>query len=300
MPPGERLATVDRVAAAASLVACRLVEVEVPLLDRRQPVVAHARCGTPPARGRARPRGQRLAWFDDAVGQPDPLASAPSTPRPVSIRSIARLWPIRRGRLIVPRSTRGTPKRRQNTPSTASAAATRRSHHSASSSPPATAGPSMAAITGFDRRRRVGPIGPGPSSDDRAAIAVRQRLEVGAGAEVPPAPVSTATDSESSASKALNASSSAAAATESTALRRSGRSMVTTRTGPSSSTSHSPPSVDSPPVCHAAHSRTDRGQTARNMQRLTVRRAATKCSSTRCGACVARRSWPSRSASRRR
>jgi hypothetical protein len=33
------------------------------------------------------------------------------------------------------------------------------SAHSASSMPPATANPSTAAITGFDSRRRLGPIG---------------------------------------------------------------------------------------------------------------------------------------------
>ena len=37
---------------------------------------------------------------------------------------------------------------------------TRRSHHSASSMPPATAGPSTAAMTGFDNSSRVGPRGP--------------------------------------------------------------------------------------------------------------------------------------------
>src|SRR5215472_27632 len=77
-------------------------------------------------------------------------ASSPEMPRPVRIRSIARLWPIRRGSRIVPRSISGTPNRRQYTPKTASRAATRRSHQSASSSPPATAGPSIAAMTGFD------------------------------------------------------------------------------------------------------------------------------------------------------
>src|SRR5437763_7360679 len=40
-------------------------------------------------------------------------ASSPEMPRPVRIRSIARLWPLRRGSRIVPRSSRGTPKRRQ-------------------------------------------------------------------------------------------------------------------------------------------------------------------------------------------
>ncbi len=63
----------------------------------------------------------------------------PDNGRPVRMRSMARPWPIRRGRRTVPRSNSGTPKRRQNTPKTASSAATRRSHHRASSRPPATA-----------------------------------------------------------------------------------------------------------------------------------------------------------------
>ena len=122
---------------------------------------------------------------------------------------------MRRGSRIVPRSTSGTPKRRQYTPSIASAAATRRSHHNASSIPPATAGPSIAAITGFPSRRRVGPIGPGPSSvtdtGRRSAPAIAFRSAPAQ--KYPPAPVSTATWADSSASNASNAASSAAAVT---------------------------------------------------------------------------------------
>ena len=44
-------------------------------------------------------------------------------------------------------------------PKVASSATTRMSAHSASSMPPATAKPSTAAITGFDSRKRLGPIG---------------------------------------------------------------------------------------------------------------------------------------------
>ena len=44
-------------------------------------------------------------------------------------------------------------------PKVASSATTRMSAHSASSMPPATAKPSTAAITGFDSRNRLGPIG---------------------------------------------------------------------------------------------------------------------------------------------
>ena len=43
--PGQRLATFYRLSTAARLVAGRRFEVEVPLLDRRQPIVAHAPLG---------------------------------------------------------------------------------------------------------------------------------------------------------------------------------------------------------------------------------------------------------------
>ena len=51
--------------------------------------------------------------------------------------------------------------------------------------------------------------------------------------KVPPAPVSTATDRSGSASKRRKAATSSSAVGRSTALRTSGRSMVTTTTGPS-------------------------------------------------------------------
>ena len=77
------------------------------------------RCAGTAAAGR---RARRPARPPSASAPPDGLtrltspirsASVPSTPRPVRIRSIARLWPISRGRRTVPRSTSGTPNRRQ-------------------------------------------------------------------------------------------------------------------------------------------------------------------------------------------
>lgn len=81
---------------------------------------------------------------------------------PVSMRSMARERPIRRGRRTVPPSISGTPKRRQKTPKVALRATMRRSHRSASSSPPATAWPSTAAMQGLLSAMRVGPMGPCP------------------------------------------------------------------------------------------------------------------------------------------
>ncbi len=145
---------------------------------------------------------------------------------------MARLAPIRRGSRTVPPSISGTPQRRQNTPNTAVSSATRRSHHSASSSPPATACPATAAITGFDSRSRVGPIGPSPSGSVRLRRSVATAVRSAPAQNVPPAPCRTATAAPSSASNARNASASAAAVGPSTALRRSGRSMVTVVTTP--------------------------------------------------------------------
>ena len=113
--PGEGLAAVDRrPATAASL---RLPP------PRRGPTArsptagrcACTRCGSAASSSAsATGDGERLAGLRATrLTRPMRSASAPSTPRPVRIRSIARLWPMRRGRRIVPRSTSGTPKRRQ-------------------------------------------------------------------------------------------------------------------------------------------------------------------------------------------
>src|SRR5438552_937659 len=171
-------------------------------------------------------------------------ASSPATPRPVRIMSIAWLWPMSRGRRTVPRSTSGTPQRRQKTPKTASVAATRRSHQSASSRPPATANPSTAAMTGLPSSMRDGPMGPSPSSlmshspcfptaAPRRSWPAATAFRSAPAQNVPPAPVRTATASISSASKRRNASTIAPAVGSSTALRTSGRLMVTTAISPS-------------------------------------------------------------------
>src|SRR5256884_9392313 len=90
-------------------------------------------------------------------------------------------------------------------------------------------------MTGLLKIIRVGPIGPGPVSPtaylDPVAIAFRSNPAQ----KVPAAPVSTATDSSSFALKSLKAASSALAVSGSTALRTSGRSMVTVSTAPSTS-----------------------------------------------------------------
>src|SRR5262249_46337512 len=137
----------------------------------------------------------------------------------------------------VPPSINGTPQRRQNTPNTASRAAMRRSHQSASSRPPATAYPSTAAITGFDNKSRLKPIGPSPSSSRRSIRSgSASALGPAPAQKIPPAPVSTATERSSSASKRRKAAARAAAVSRSIELRASNRLKVTTATSPRSST----------------------------------------------------------------
>lgn len=133
-------------------------------------------------------------------------ASAAVTGRPVRTRSIARLVPISRGSWTVPPSIKGTPQRRQNTPSTASSSTTRRSHHRGC----------------LDRYR---------STTGRP------------GAERPPSPNNTATAASSPSSNARNVSASANASAcavgpvlRLTALRFFGCESTTVVTGPDFST----------------------------------------------------------------
>ena len=198
------------------------------------------------ARWRASPLGTtRLA-------SPIAYASSASTPRPVRIMSIARLCPISRGSRTVPPSISGTPQRRQNTPMIASSSTTRMSHHSASSRPPATAYPLTAAITGLDSTIRLGPIGPGPVRCTGLASGVPNALRSAPAQKVPLSPHSTATAAESSLSNSSNAAYSPAAAGPFTALRASGRFMITVVTGPFCST-RTPRSVMSPPSVRHRH-----------------------------------------------
>ena len=124
----------------------------------------------------------------------------------------------------------------------ASSSTTRMSHHSASSRPPATAKPLTAAITGFDSCIRDGPIGPGPVRWTGFASGVPKALRSAPAQKVPLSPHSTATAAESSRSNSSNAAYSPAAAGPLTALRASGRFMITVVTGPLRST-RTPPSV---------------------------------------------------------
>ena len=114
-------------------------------------------------------------------------------------------------------------------PKTAERAAILRSHHSASSIPPATAGPSIAAITGLSE--------PEPRRAHRTELAVRldrprlafgDRLEIGPGAErAASAGQHRDVDVRVGVEALEGLEQSARAVARSTALRRSGRSIVT-------------------------------------------------------------------------
>src|SRR5690348_14907280 len=82
---------------------------------------------------------------------------------------------------------------------------------------------------------RVGPMGPSPDSLRRYESSLARAFRSKPAQKFPSAPVSTATARESSASKRRNASASPLAVGPSTALRTSGRSMVTVTTAPSTS-----------------------------------------------------------------
>ena len=136
------------------------------------------------------------------LARPSASASSAPTARPVRIRSIARLSPMRRGRRTVPPSMSGTPKRRQKTPKVAVVAATRRSHQTASS----RAARDGVALDGGDHRLRSARGGSAPSGPSRTHVVVEgesgaarrrrraprpptlprspSRAQVGAGAEV--------------------------------------------------------------------------------------------------------------------
>src|SRR5713226_2181514 len=176
---------------------------------------------------------------------------------------------------MVPRSISGTPKRRQKMPKVASSATTRMSAHSASSIPPATAKPSTAAITGFDRRRRLGPIGAieswPPISRFLLGSPEATALRSAPAQKVPPVPVNTATDATASASKALNASNNFRAVAPSTALRQCGRLMETMVTGPSRSTSTVSVSVMSgAPYCFFGPRSSFRGDAKHRTRNLEI------------------------------
>ena len=77
--------------------------------------------------------------------------------RAVDIMSIARLWPVKRGRRAAGSFSMGLPKRWQKTPNTALSSTIRRSHHAANASPAAAAERDTPATIGLEGYSRVAP-----------------------------------------------------------------------------------------------------------------------------------------------
>ena len=100
---GERLAGGDDVTAAASFEDGRVGLGEPPLLDGGGPVAAQAGLGEGGELVGEVDGGARASpGATSRLASPMARASGPSTARPVRMRSIAREWPIRRGRRTVP------------------------------------------------------------------------------------------------------------------------------------------------------------------------------------------------------
>jgi len=95
-----------------SLRICRSI-IEVPLLDRDSRSLRRHRWGRQPGRERGYRSRQRLSRWHHPIGQSDPLGLGPSIPRPVRMRSMARLWPMSRGSPHRSQVDQGNSQRRQ-------------------------------------------------------------------------------------------------------------------------------------------------------------------------------------------
>ncbi len=187
---------------------------------------AGTRRASRPARARAR---RAVPGGTSSVTRPIASASSAATMRPVRIRSSARPSPTIRGSRWVPPSISGTPQRRSAQPKLAVSAAIRRSHHSGELEPAGQA----PAVDGGDRRLGRRPAGEAERAAGRVGIERPDRLEVGAGAE---RLVARAGEHEHAGVvvglEGVEPGGSAAAVSPSTALRRSGRSIVSRAAAP--------------------------------------------------------------------
>ena len=186
MPPRRRLATFYRRPAAARLVACRRVDVEVPLLDRRQPVVAHA-----PLRQRGELAGELATATANAspgsvtrLTRPIRSASVPSTPATGEQQVHRPAVADETGQVDRP----AVDERHAEAPAVHAEDGVGRRRHAGR-----TTAPAPARRRRPDPRWRRSPACEGePRRPHRAravvghrpTIAVGERLEVGAGAEV--------------------------------------------------------------------------------------------------------------------
>ena len=163
-----------------------------------------------------------------ALTMPSAWARSAGIGSPVRIISSATAWGSARGRryrppadAIRPRLTSGSPKRDSGT-------ATRRSQARASSQPPARAGPLTAAIQGLVRGAVTKPANPPRSVRSRWPLPLDTAFRSAPALKASlPTPVRITTQQSTSASVWVMAASSPAATSPLTALRASGRLMVT-------------------------------------------------------------------------
>ena len=198
-----------------------------------------------------------------------------------------------RGRRCVPPSISGTPQRRSGKPSVEPSVAIRRSHHSASSRPPARHQPEIAAIVGLDGVRRVKPSGPSGVVEPSAERL--DRLQVGAGAEGDAAGAGEHEHARVVVGLEARVAPRAArsAVGPSTALRRSGRSIVTTRGGAAALVADSSVSPDVRAVAPTSRRASAASPSARLLRGLAALPCACPAAA---GACSSR----TRTAGRRR
>ena len=188
---------------------------------------APMRAASSRAPSRAPPAGVR--WLTS----PHRCASAALIGSPVSASSMATVRGMRAGRRIRPPAAAASPRLTSGIPNVASSEATTRSQDSTSSHPPASAGPSTAAISGFDGGRWVMPANPRSPTCGRSPR--RKALRSMPALKNPPAPVRMPATSASSSSSSSSAAAIPSATAVFTEFRAFGRSMVMISVVPSRS-----------------------------------------------------------------
>ena len=177
------------------------------------------------------------AWPSGTTWPISPIDRASSAVmcRPVSSRSAATVYGICRGSRTAEPPSGNSPQRASEMPNRAPCPATRMSHACRISVPPAIAGPSTAAISGLVSRR---PLSSG-SITDRSRSAIEApgcetviALRSAPAQNAPPAPVSTQTRMPGSLSTVSQAWRISAIIGALSALRASGRFIVTISTCP--------------------------------------------------------------------
>ena len=204
-----RLARADHLEAEARLVAQRVVEREAPTAR----TTSAGRCAGSAAGRRASSWASATAsasarpFGTSRFARPIARASSPRTPRPVRIRSSAWLWPIRRGRRIVPPST----ERHAPAPAVDAEDRVLRRHAQVAPERELEAAGDGVALDGGDHglgeqhpRRPHRPVAGLLRRGCRAPRPARAGRRPAQ--KVPPAPVSTATERSGSASKRRKAS----------------------------------------------------------------------------------------------